>query len=449
MTSALRVRQLASSIGKNALAKNTGLAQRGVRRSSSAVVVASLPKHVKGSGQSVSFARINAVFGDNSARNLSNNSRSQYRFSNSRHYFFAVAAAGVVLSGNAGVAHAEDGAMIDSAVSSIVEIVKSTGDAVKAGLGVAEQGLDAAKSAYQTVSPVVSTATDAVTPAFKSAVELATPVIKSGVHAAGEAASSIKPGLERVLSETVGVDGKAVTSAGEQAIASTKPLLESLVHFLTTSSPTVLTETAVGLVAAYYLLPPVLKASVSVFRGYAGDVSPAAALDALSTKSNANLVDIRTAREKEQQGIPDLPNSGKLVELEFAAIEDRKVRGLLRDLGKLEIKITAMQIAALKRLNKGTSLYLMDKNGGVAKAVARELASRGFNKVFVINNGFSGWQRDRLGSKMAATVSKVEVLLPGSMGRGSSARQLTSGSTTRTVQALPPPRRALPSSTGR
>ncbi|KAH7616534.1 putative Calcium sensing receptor, chloroplastic [Nannochloris sp. 'desiccata'] len=409
MTSALRVRQLANSIGKNALVKNTGHIQRGVRRSSSAVVVASLPKHVKGS----------------------------------------VAAAGVVLSSNAGVAHAEDGAMIDSAVSSIVEIVKSTGDAVKAGLGVAEQGLDTAKSAYQTISPAIQTATDAVTPAFKSAVQAATPVIKSGVRAAGEAASSVKPGLERVLSETVGVDGKAVAGAGEQAIASTKPLLESLVHFFTTSSPTVLAETAVGLVAAYYLLPPVLKASVGALRGYAGDVSPAAALDALSTQGKANLVDIRTAREKEQQGLPDVPNSGKLVELEFATIEDRKVRGQLRDIGKLEIKITAMQIAALKRLNKGAPLYLMDKNGGVAKAVARELGSRGFNKVFVVNNGFSGWLRDRLGSKLATSVSRVEVLLPGSVGRGSSTRQLNSGSTTRTVQALPPPRRALPSSTGR
>jgi rhodanese-related sulfurtransferase len=336
--------------------------------------------------------------------------------------------------------------VIDSAVSSIVEIVRSTGDAVKAGLGVAEQGIDAAKTAYQTVAPAVQTATDAVAPVVKSAVQAATPVIKSGVRAAGEAASSVKPGFERVLSETVGVDGKAVTGAGEQVVASTKPLLESLVRFLTTSSPTVLAETAVGLVAAYYLLPPVLKAAGGALRGYGGDVSPAAALDALSTQGNANLVDIRTAREKEQAGLPDLPNAGKLVELEFATIEDRKVRGQLRDIGRLEIMITAMQIAALKRLNKGAPLYLMDKNGSVAKAVARELSNRGFSKVFVINNGFSGWQRDRLGSKLATSVSRVEVLLPGSVGRGSSARQLTSGSTSRTVQVLPPQqqRRALP-----
>jgi len=53
MTSALRVGQLASSIGKHALVKNTGVTQRGIRRSTNcAVVVASLPKHVKGSGLS-------------------------------------------------------------------------------------------------------------------------------------------------------------------------------------------------------------------------------------------------------------------------------------------------------------------------------------------------------------------------------------------------------------
>jgi hypothetical protein len=67
MTSALRVRQLASSLGKNALAKNVGPTQRGVRRSSSAVVVASLPKNVKGSGKSNFFLEIHAVFGCTSA----------------------------------------------------------------------------------------------------------------------------------------------------------------------------------------------------------------------------------------------------------------------------------------------------------------------------------------------------------------------------------------------
>ncbi len=45
------------------------------------------------------------------------------------------------------------------------------------------------------------------------------------------------------------------------------------------------------------------------------------------------------------------------------------------------LQVTAMQIAALKRIGKGSTVLLLDKNGGTAKAIARELASRGFSKV--------------------------------------------------------------------
>ena len=41
-------------------------------------------------------------------------------------------------------------------------------------------------------------------------------------------------------------------------------------------------------------------------------------------------------REKEQQGIPDLPGGGRYVELEFAAIGDRKLRSQLRNIFNLE-----------------------------------------------------------------------------------------------------------------
>lgn len=37
-------------------------------------------------------------------------------------------------------------------------------------------------------------------------------------------------------------------------------------------------------------------------------------------------------------------------------------------LGPCNLQITAMQIASLKRLSKGTTLYIMDRNGSMAKA---------------------------------------------------------------------------------
>lgn len=349
---------------------------------------------------------------------------------------------------NAGIAHADEQTTVDTAVTSIVEIVKSAGEAVKSGIAITEQGIEAAKEAYQTVSPVVQATTDVVAPVVKAGVNVAVPVVKSTLDAATQAVTSAKPSLEKALSDS-GVDVGAVSAAeraAEQAIISTKPLLESFVHFVTTSSPTVLAECTLGLVAAYYLVPPLLKAGVGALRGYAGDVTPAAALDALSSRGDTVLVDVRSARDKESQGIPDVPNSGsKLVELEYAIIEDRLVRGQLRNLGALETKITALQIAALKRLSKGTTVFLLDKNGSVAKAIAKELGARGYSRVFVVSGGFSGWARDRLGTKLSNTVSRVEVLLPG-FGTGSTA---SGGSTTSggSRRQLPPQqtRKALPS----
>ena len=80
------------------------------------------------------------------------------------------------------------------------------------------------------------------------------------------------------------------------------------------------------------------------------------------------------------------------MELEYAAIEDRRVRNQLRNAGDLEVQVTALQVAALKRLSPGSKVLLMDRNGGgPARAVAKELAARGFGRVFVIKGGFNGW----------------------------------------------------------
>jgi hypothetical protein len=44
-------------------------------------------------------------------------------------------------------------------------------------------------------------------------------------------------------------------------------------------------------------------------------------------------------------------------------------------------QVTALQIAALKRVSGGSRIVLMDKNGGQAQTIAKELARRGFGKV--------------------------------------------------------------------
>jgi hypothetical protein len=69
--------------------------------------------------------------------------------------------------------------------------------------------------------------------------------------------------------------------------------------FLSSKDPTTLAEYGAGLVAAYYLLPPVLGAVFGSLRGYAGEVTPAAALDAVNNESGTVLIDLRSDKEKD------------------------------------------------------------------------------------------------------------------------------------------------------
>ena len=79
------------------------------------------------------------------------------------------------------------------------------------------------------------------------------------------------------------------------------------------------------------------------------------------------------------------------------------------------MQMTVLQIAALKKVGKGTTVLLMDKNGGGAKAIAKELSGRGFRKVFVVNGGFQGWTGSKLQTRLSTSVSAIEVLSPGNL----------------------------------
>jgi rhodanese-related sulfurtransferase len=47
-------------------------------------------------------------------------------------------------------------------------------------------------------------------------------------------------------------------------------------------------------------------------------------------------------------------------------------------------QITALQIAALKKIGRGSKVLLLDRFGNSSKAVAKELSRRGFGRVFVV-----------------------------------------------------------------
>ncbi|RMZ53903.1 hypothetical protein APUTEX25_004774 [Auxenochlorella protothecoides] len=149
------------------------------------------------------------------------------------------------------------------------------------------------------------------------------------------------------------------------------------------------------------------KTGSTVTGAASGKIAPAAALNELSGWRDGVLVDLRSDREKSVAGVPDLPSAGKLVEVEYAEIGDRRARGALRDPGSLEAEVTAMQVAGLKRAKRGSPIYLLDKNGSVAKTVAKNLARQGFKRVYVVSGGFQGWQNAKLQIKPSSSVRRV------------------------------------------
>lgn len=80
----------------------------------------------------------------------------------------------------------------------------------------------------------------------------------------------------------------------ESAVTAATPAVKGIFTFLTTTDPTLLGFEAIGIYILYLLAGPTADAISGLLRGYAGNVSPASALDSVSNKGNAFLVDVRT-----------------------------------------------------------------------------------------------------------------------------------------------------------
>ncbi|KAL3132062.1 hypothetical protein ABBQ32_008676 [Trebouxia sp. C0010 RCD-2024] len=330
---------------------------------------------------------------------------------------------------------------VDQAVNSVVDVVKAGGGAVKSLATAAGNGLQYAQQAYDRVAPVV-----------QDAARTASPYVKSAISTAGDVAAPALRAVEPTLKSSLGEAQKFLTSQGvnspaiaekagkattvaEGAFNQAKPSLTSSLTSLSSRDPGTLAEYALGAVVIYYLGPPFLKGLLGAFRGYAGEISPAAALDAVACDGNTYIVDIRTQREKENGGLPDLPSGNRLIEVEYAEIEDRKVRNQLQNVSAIERQVTALQIASLKKVNKRSQILLLDKNGSTSKVIAKELARKGFKKIRVVQGGFSGWTSSKLQTKMSNTVSAVEILAP---VFGTVRKAATTGNGNRTIKnALP------------
>ncbi|KAL6747088.1 hypothetical protein V8C86DRAFT_2920968 [Haematococcus lacustris] len=297
---------------------------------------------------------------------------------------------------------------VDTAVESVVDAIKAAGEVVKSGVSAVQAGVDVLKEGYDIAAPVVERAYNAASPvvgkALKATVDAAAPAIEAALP-------SIKGGLESTGFDVGAVNEatSAVSQTAASAVTSATPLVTRVVQVLSNTDPVTLGEYALGAAAFVYFAPALLGGLGGSFRGFAGELAPAAALNSLADENDVVLVDIRTLKEKETSGVPDLPStaSNKVLEVEYANTEDKRLRGQLRDPNSIEAQITALQVSALKRINKGTKVVLLDRYGPAARTVAKELGRKGYTKVFVVAGGFDGrggWVQSKLQIKPAASV---------------------------------------------
>ena len=266
--------------------------------------------------------------------------------------------------------------------------------------------------AYAVVAPAVKAAAAAAAPALGKAAGVAADVATVAAKAAAPLLRAAGGEIDAALT-SAGLSPSTLTSAATTAGSKVDAAAAGAAGAASAGAaagPVAVAQAAAGLVLAYVAAPPLVRALATRVRGFAGAISPAAALDAIVGSGDALLVDIRSAADKEAAGVPSLPAGARVVDVELAAVADRRLRASLRDVGAVERGVTALEIASLKRVGKGTTVLLLDRRGGDAKAVARELAARGFKRAFVVAGGFSAWAGARLPTKASAAAVRVEVL---------------------------------------
>ncbi|XP_024368870.1 calcium sensing receptor, chloroplastic [Physcomitrium patens] len=299
---------------------------------------------------------------------------------------------------------------------------------------VAQTAVDvfnASKDVFQQVFTSVKPAVDVATPyvqqtadyAYKSVLPIATDLEKQAVKALQSNGIDTKPALD-VAKTAVSVAGEAAGQA-EKYIESAQPSISSTLDNVLSSDPLVLATGAGALLLLYFLAPPLLSNVSTAVRGFRGELTAPQALDLL-TKQDYVLIDVRSEKEKTKSGVPSLPRNVKNKFLSISVEElAGKLRGQIRNVRKVEAEITALKIASMKRLDKGSNIVIIDSNGDIAKIIAKSLSGLGFKNAWIIADGFDGrrgWVQSSLGTE---TNSYAEVV-PSRMNSGGTRRFFSS-----------------------
>ncbi|XP_068308161.1 calcium sensing receptor, chloroplastic [Pyrus communis] len=326
-------------------------------------------------------------------------------------------------------------------------------DQIVSSLTEVEQTIDQIQQVGSTVFDSTAHVLEAVLNAVKPGIDVALPIAKQAGEQALKIASPAISEVTKIAQEAIqgaGVDTQPVLSAAKtvadvagettKAIEEAKPIASSTIETISSADPIVIAGTAGALFLAYLLLPPVWSALSFSLRGYQGSLTPAQTLDLVSTK-NYLLIDIRPEKDKDKAGIPRLPSSAKNKMIPIPLEElPNKLRGLVRNVKKVEAEIAALKISYLKRVNKGSNIVILDSYSDSGKIVARALTSLGFKNCWTVADGFSGskgWLQSRLGAD-SYNLSFAEVLSPSRVIPAAAGRFGTSSTSARSGRKLLP-----------
>ncbi|KAK2357681.1 calcium sensing receptor, chloroplastic [Trifolium repens] len=300
----------------------------------------------------------------------------------------------------------------DQIVSSITQVEQTIDQVQEVGSGFLDSAQRVAEAIGSVLKPGIDAGLPIVQQAGEEALKFAAPAFSEASKKAQEALQSSGLDTQPVLTAA-----KTVADAAQQttqAIEGAKPIASSTIQTISTSDPTVIAGTAGALFVAYLLFPPIWSAISFNFRGYKGDLTPAQTLDVLCTQ-NYVLIDVRSEKDKDKSGIPRLPSSAKnkMVAIPLEEVPS-KIRGLVRNVKRVEAEIAALKISYLKKINKGSNIVILDSYSDSAKIVARTLTGLGFKNTWIVGDGFSGgkgWLQSRLGTD-SYKFSFAEILSP-------------------------------------
>ncbi|KAK1400486.1 Calcium sensing receptor [Heracleum sosnowskyi] len=149
------------------------------------------------------------------------------------------------------------------------------------------------------------------------------------------------------------------------------------------------------------------------YAGYAGDLSPQLAMELLTGKENAVLIDVRPEEYRERDGVPDLRRSARF---RYASVTLPKFQGessikkLLKSGKDLDDTLIAAVIRNLKIVQDRSKVIVLDVDGTQSKGIARSLRKLGVKRPYIMQGGFRIWVKEGLRIKELKPETALTIL---------------------------------------